>query len=72
MLHNVIIVLCFRNTWFHITTAFITFTFQHTAFHNKLATFCFAFFNGIQIHFHCIFINQWPYMIFFIQRIADL
>src|SRR5258705_227192 len=71
MLHNIEMVFYLRDAGFYVTTAFITITFQYPTFRNKHSTFFFTFLDGFQVHGCCVFIDQWAYMIFFIQWVAD-
>ncbi len=66
MLNNSKIIFCFSNTWLHIATAFKSFSFNYSAFHNKFPAFSFTLFNRIQVHLHRIFINNRANMILFI------
>src|SRR2546423_13635610 len=62
---------CFYNARFYIATTFIFFTFQYSTLNNEICTFLLTFFNRLQIHGNCIFINEWTDMVMFIQRITD-
>src|SRR5687767_15418481 len=61
----------FSNAWFYITTAFIPIAIEYTTFYNEIAALFFTFLYCMLIQLHCIFINQWPYLVFFFQWITN-
>ena len=71
MLHYFVGILHFSNTWFYITSGSVLIAGKHFTFYDEPASFFFTFFNRSFILFHCIGINQRPYVIIFIQRISN-
>src|SRR6056297_2318366 len=71
MLNDFEMVFGFGDCRFYIATAFIAFTVQYTPFNQYFCAFSLYLFQGIQIIFYGIFINQWAYMVVFIQCISN-
>ena len=71
MLDNFEFRFCFGNARLYITSTFKTITPQHTTFHDEFSSFFPASLNCVKIHFHGIFVYEWPHMISFIKGITN-
>src|SRR5690242_7864304 len=66
MLYDLKTRLSLCNARFHITTAFISFSFKHAAFNNKFSALFNAFLNGGLVLLYSAFIDKWSDVIIFI------
>ena len=71
MLHYFKTVVRFSDSWLHITTAFVSFTFQDTTFNKQVSTLFDNLFQRFTINSNRIFIDQGAYMVVLIKRIPD-
>jgi hypothetical protein len=70
VLYDAITVVRLGDAGFYITAAFIAGAAEGAAFDHKTAAFGLAFFDGGAVEGYGVFIDEGPYMVFFIERVA--
>lgn len=67
-----VVVFCFYNVRFYIVVVFIFVAFEYVIFYKEFIVFFLNCFDCIQVVLYSIFINQWAYMVVFIQWVVDV